>query len=209
MQPLKYMNMSCELRTLGGYCEPLPLRQVHVVRISQCSLMVYDLCVKWWRFLWNIYQLRCCVKRWFVPSGHLLIMHVGFRNILTGLIIFEQLPRRRGWLYCWLSGLGIGFPSSRAGGWTVFDVNAIYIFILFFLLFPSLYFPYGLWFSIFLCFSTFQYVSLLCSMSYMLLCQLKISYKISFIFSQSVPIFLSVSWCFLVFPSFLYFPLVS
>jgi hypothetical protein len=153
--------------------------------------MLYDgSCVKWWWLLWSISthalcQVLTCSKQVSTIMIHNACWHFWLawsspNSFLVGV-----------GGCCWLSGLGVGFPSCRVGGWTVSDVNAISFFSSF------------LDFSDFLYFSLFFLFALYCSI---LFCQLKINYKINLDLSHYFPIFLYVS---LLFAIVLYFALMS
>ena len=158
------------------YFEPLPLYQVHVVWIWQCCMMVH---VSSDGGYCEAYQLRRCVKCWLVHACRIP------EHVWLAWSSSNSFLGRGG--YCWLSGLGVGFPSCRVDGWTVSDVNAISIFL-----------HVSPMFSIFF---IIIYFALCCSM---LLFQLNINYKISTFFQ-----YFSVSLCSPCFYVFLYFALMS
>ena len=137
--------MCCGLRTLGIYFEPLPLYQVHVVWIWQCCMMVY---VSSDGGFCEVYQVKCCVKCWLVLSRYVLIMQCWIlEHFLAGLIIFERLPGRCGWLLL-TEQSGGSIPFLQDGWLSGFGCDCYPMLSLFFL-YCALFFPMFLYFYLF------------------------------------------------------------
>ena len=102
-------------------------------------------------------------------------------HFLAGLIIFERLPGRCGWLLL-TEQSGGSIPFLQDGWLSGFGCDCYPML--------SLFFSIALCFS--LCFSIFTYFVICC---FMLHCRLKNKYKINLMFSQYFSMFLYFAQC--------------